>query len=80
MDRKTGVTFNRKKLLDCKLAVCVYCAKIFPPTEINNWVDLNQHNIGQTALCPYCEVDGVIGFNGELDTAWVTNFKKHHFA
>lgn len=80
MDRKTGVTFNRKKLLLCQQAVCVYCERTFEPSEIKDWVDLNQSNIGQTALCPHCDVDGVIGFSGELDHDWVANFRKHHFA
>lgn len=80
MDRKTGVTFNRKKLLLCDQAVCVYCDEIFSPVEIKNWVDLNSSNIGQTALCPHCEVDSVIGFSGELDRDWVVQFRKHHFA
>jgi hypothetical protein len=80
MDRKTGVTFNRKKILTCESAICVNCEQIFPPADIKDWVDLNPSNIGQTALCPHCDVDGVIGYNGEVDTNWVANFRKHHFA
>jgi len=29
---------------------------IFPPGEIQSWQDA-----GQTAECPYCEIDSVIG-------------------
>ncbi len=78
MDRKTGNTFNRKALLACKSAVCVYCEKTMATTEINDWIDLNDMNIGQTALCPFCQSDGIIGFNGNFDPIWLHNFRKHH--
>lgn len=35
---------------------CFYCLHIYPPSEIEEWVDG-----GQTALCPYCGIDSVIG-------------------
>jgi len=78
MDRKTGNAFNRKALMSCNLAICVYCEKVVSPTEINDWIDLNESNIGQTALCPSCDSDGIIGFNGELDPTWLQNFRKHN--
>ncbi|MBP6299107.1 MAG: hypothetical protein KA365_01705 [Arenimonas sp.] len=77
MDRKTGVTFNRKVLLTCDSAVCVNCEKVFAPAEVIDWTDLNESNIGQTAICPHCQADGIIGFNDELDDKWLFNFRKH---
>ena len=35
---------------------CFYCLRIFSPSEITEWID-----DGQTALCPHCPVDSVIG-------------------
>ena len=35
---------------------CFYCKKTFAPQEITDWVDDND-----TALCPYCGIDSVIG-------------------
>ena len=35
---------------------CFYCRTIFPPADIREWIDE-----GQTALCPECEIDSVIG-------------------
>ena len=35
---------------------CFYCLSIFPPTEIESWVD-----DGKSALCPKCGIDTVIG-------------------
>ena len=37
---------------------CFSCLKIFNPKEIYEWLECD---IGQTALCPYCGIDSVIG-------------------
>lgn len=40
---------------------CFYCLTVFPPSEIEEWVDADEHEIRQTALCPNCGIDSVIG-------------------
>jgi len=35
---------------------CFYCLKKFTPSEINDWLESEE-----TALCPYCSIDAVIG-------------------
>ena len=35
---------------------CFYCLATFSPSVISEWVDA-----GQTALCPQCGIDSVIG-------------------
>lgn len=35
---------------------CYYCLSIFEPKEVVGWIDNNE-----TALCPKCNVDSVIG-------------------
>lgn len=35
---------------------CFYCMRIFKPDEIDEWIDK-----GDTALCPHCGIDSVIG-------------------
>lgn len=45
---------------------CFYCLQMFPPTEIENWVDelVDEKGIasqGETALCPKCGIDSVLG-------------------
>ena len=35
---------------------CFFCFRQFPPTMIKAWTESNQ-----TALCPHCGVDSVIG-------------------
>ncbi|WP_147533310.1 cytoplasmic protein [Bacillus marasmi] len=47
---------HRKVLVKDKICGCFYCLKIFNPSEITDWCD-NEN----TALCPYCGIDSVIG-------------------
>jgi len=57
---------------------CFYCLKTFQKDEIVQWVDNN----GQTALCPYCNIDAVLGdyipfeltdeFLKEMNVRWFT--------
>ncbi len=35
---------------------CFYCLNTFPPSDIKDWIDG-----GETALCPSCGIDSVIG-------------------
>jgi hypothetical protein len=39
---------------------CFHCRHIFSPGEIVAWTD-DDEGQGQTALCPYCGIDSVIG-------------------
>ncbi|MBR1823574.1 MAG: cytoplasmic protein [Ruminococcus sp.] len=45
-----------------KICGCFYCLKIFPPSEIEEWIiaDNDCDRYG-TAICPYCGIDYVIG-------------------
>jgi len=51
---------NRSELLAGDSCGCFYCLAIFPPSEIERWVD-DDEGIGMTALCPKCDIDSVIG-------------------
>ncbi len=33
----------------------------YPPSEIEEWIDEDENEVGQTALCPKCGIDSVIG-------------------
>ncbi len=35
---------------------CFYCLSVFPPDAVREYIDR-----GQTALCPECSIDSVIG-------------------
>lgn len=36
---------------------CFYCLRVFDPSEIEEWIEDER----DTALCPYCGIDSVIG-------------------
>jgi hypothetical protein len=47
---------HREAVLASELCACFYCLAHFAPGEIEEWVDGEQ-----TALCPRCGVDAVLG-------------------
>ena len=71
MSRTSELSFNRQALASSQIAVCVYCLKEFHPSRITEWVD--EGSGGETALGPFCDIDAVAGFNGEVDSAWVAD-------
>ena len=57
---------HREEILGSKLCGCFYCIKLFCPDEILDWIDTSTEETdinekGQTALCPKCGIDSVIG-------------------
>ncbi|MGB8581686.1 MAG: cytoplasmic protein [Candidatus Sulfotelmatobacter sp.] len=48
--------WNRSTLNRSDRCGCFYCLEVFPPNEIEGWTD-----DGDTALCPKCGIDSVIG-------------------
>jgi hypothetical protein len=52
---------HRKQVLGSEKCGCFYCLEIFSPAKIEEWVDEDENEIGRTALCPFCEIDSVIG-------------------
>ncbi len=78
MPRTSDASFNRKALGDSRIAVCLYCLKEFAPSRITEWVD--EGSGGETALCPYCDIDAIVGFNGEVDAAWIADEHRKRFA
>lgn len=69
MGRTCESSMHRKRLLASDVAVCYYCFAEFSPDTISEWCDGD--NDDQTAICPHCGVDAVVGFNGPVDAAWV---------
>jgi len=47
---------HKTEVLQSENCSCFYCLKTFLPTEIVEWTDEEQ-----TALCPNCGIDSVIG-------------------
>lgn len=47
---------NRKEIEESNECGCFYCQRIFHSNEVEEYIDE-----GQTAICPYCGIDSVIG-------------------
>lgn len=47
---------NKNSLSFCTKVGCFHCMKIYEKQEIKEYTDNNE-----TAICPYCQVDSVIG-------------------
>lgn len=50
---------NKKEISDSKLCGCFFCLRIFEPNKITQWGYYVQPK--DFAVCPYCEIDSVIG-------------------
>lgn len=51
---------HRAEILRSEQCGCFYCLAVFPPASIVEWTD-TVSGVGQTALCPTCGIDSVIG-------------------
>lgn len=51
---------HRNEILASEQCGCFFCSSIFKPAAIDQWVD-TQDGIGQTAMCPNCGIDSVMG-------------------
>ena len=49
------------ELLASELCGCFHCLRTFPPMFVTHWVDKDDEGVGQTALCPHCGMDAVLG-------------------
>ena len=47
---------NRKEIEASKTCGCISCCGIYPASEVVDYIDE-----GETALCPECSIDAVIG-------------------
>ena len=52
---------HRREIESSDICGCFFCCTIFKPSEIKEWVDVNDEGIGQCAICPHCGIDSVIG-------------------
>ena len=67
---------NLSKINSSSECGCFYCLKKFPPSEIKSWADK-----GETALCPYCGMDSVLGSASgfELSEDFLSAMKNRFF-
>lgn len=72
---------HRAEIMDSTLCGCFYCGARFPPSEIVEWADEDEGGEGQTALCPKCGIDSVIGDRSGFDISeeFLATMKAHWF-
>jgi len=57
---------HKSEVLRSSMCGCFSCSAVFPPTEIEEWIEETGGSLGQsedpwTAICPRCGIDAVIG-------------------
>ncbi|MFC3104992.1 cytoplasmic protein [Salinisphaera aquimarina] len=52
---------HRELILNSIQLGCFHCCKQFSPEALDEWWDEDANGIGQTAVCPYCGIDTVVG-------------------
>jgi hypothetical protein len=72
---------HRAEVVRSKQCGCFYCGATFLPGAILAWVDEDATGNGQTALCPSCGIDSVIGDASgfEITGALLETMRKHWF-
>jgi hypothetical protein len=67
---------NRVEVEGSGRCACFFCFKTFPPSLIKTWIDGDQ-----TALCPSCGVDSVLGSGSShrLDDAFLRKMHLQYF-
>jgi hypothetical protein len=78
MNRRTcGPSMHRTALLASAEAAYLHCLNESSPGSITDWIDGDP--VGDTALCPHCGIDAVVGFDGAVDTEWLPAAHKRSF-
>jgi hypothetical protein len=72
---------HRAEILKSDRCRCFYCLASFKPADIQDWVDSEAQEPGQTALCPKCGIDSVIGSASgvPLDDAFFEQMRRFFF-
>lgn len=50
---------HKDEIMASNICGCFYCGQIFPPVEIEEWIEENLTK-GETAVCPKCGIDSVL--------------------
>jgi hypothetical protein len=73
---KEHASKHRVELEASERCGCFFCFRQFPTATIKQWVDANQ-----TALCPHCGIDAVIGSaHTVMNDRFLRKMHGHYFA
>ena len=72
---------HHREIVASESCGCFYCLAVFPPHEIENWLADGPTEGQQTALCPHCTIDSVIGSASgfHLTAEFLTRMRTHWF-
>ena len=72
--------YHREQVLRSETCGCFYCRRIFSPDTIREWTD-DVEGEGQTALCPKCGIDSVLGSAAgfPITRDFLSRMKQHWF-
>ena len=76
MDAHKHASKHRAEVEASGRCACFFCFRTFPPSAIKAWTDSSQ-----TALCPSCGVDSVLGSESahRLDDMFLRKLHQHCF-
>jgi hypothetical protein len=71
---------HRREIVSSPTCGCFYCLAVFTPDEVEAWTD-KQDGVGQTALCPHCGIDSVVGSSAgySITTEFLSHMHRHWF-
>ena len=65
---------HRSELEASERCACFFCFRTFASADIKKWVDADQ-----TALCPHCGIDSVLGnASVRIDDRFLRRMHQHH--
>lgn len=72
---------HRAEIEASDICGCFYCVATFAPNAIHDWVDADDRGKGQTALCPRCGIDSVIGSRSgfPITSAFLSEMRRYWF-
>jgi hypothetical protein len=81
-DAHIDTDHHRAELLASSRCGRFYCGAIFVPAALTEWIDEDESGQGQTALCPSCATDSVIGDGAgyPITTQFLTRMRRFWFA
>ncbi len=72
---------NRDEIPSSERCGCFHCLEIFLPMEVKDWIG-ERGGRGQTALCPRCGIDSVVGSGSgyPITIEFLRLMKEHWFS
>ena len=72
---------NRPQIERSHVCACYHCGSTFPPSAITEWAGSDRQPRRQTACCPECGAEAVIGSEGgfPMTSEFLEELKIHWF-